>query len=54
MKRTINPFEEDYIKNIPEVISAKQSFIDLTSDSIIKSVFKMKNISNFWLEVKKK
>jgi hypothetical protein len=30
----------------------KKSFIDLTSDSTVKTAFKTKNISNFWLEVK--
>ncbi|KAL4153303.1 hypothetical protein QTP88_001154 [Uroleucon formosanum] len=52
MKWIINPFEDDYIKNIPEGILAKELFIDLTSDSTLKTAFKTKNITNFWLDVK--
>ena len=52
MKRIINPFEDDYIKNIPDSILAKELFNDLTSDSILKTSFKTKNITNFWLDVK--
>ncbi|KAL4082946.1 hypothetical protein QTP88_029444 [Uroleucon formosanum] len=52
MKLIINPFEDDYIKNIPEGILAKELFIDLTSDSTLKTAFKTKNITNFWLDVK--
>jgi len=52
MKWIINPFADDYIKNIPDVILAKESFIDLTSDCALKTAFKTKNILNFWLDVK--
>jgi len=52
MKWIINHFEDDYIRNIPNVILAKKSFIDLSSDSALKTAFKTKNISNFWLDVK--
>ncbi|KAL4104409.1 hypothetical protein QTP88_019710 [Uroleucon formosanum] len=52
MKWIINPFEDDYIKNIPEGTLAKELFIDLTSDSTLKTAFKTKNITNFWLDVK--
>jgi hypothetical protein len=52
MKWTINPFEDDYIKNIPDGILVKELFIDLISDSTLKTAFKTKNITNFWLDVK--
>lgn len=52
MKWIINPFEDDYIKNIPDGILTKELFIDLTSDSTLKTAFKTKNITNFWLDVK--
>jgi len=47
MKWILNPFVDDYIKNIPDVILAKESFIDITSDCVLKTAFKTKNISNF-------
>ncbi|VVC45986.1 HAT, C-terminal dimerisation domain [Cinara cedri] len=53
MKWIINPFVDDYIKNIPDGILAKELFIDLTSDSTLKTAFNNKNITNFWLDVKK-
>jgi len=52
MKWIISPFEDDYIKKIPDNILAKELFIDLTSDSALKTTFKTKKITNFWLEVK--
>lgn len=52
MKWIINPFKEDYIKNISDVISAKESFIDLTNDTTLKTTFKTKNISKFWMDIK--
>jgi len=39
MKWIINPFEDDYIENIQEGILAKELFIDLTSDSTLKTAF---------------
>jgi hypothetical protein len=44
MKLTISHFEEEYIKNIPDVILTKESFIDLTSNFALKISFKTKKI----------
>ena len=42
MKLMINPFEDDYIKNIPDGTLVKELFIGLTSDSALKTTFKPK------------
>jgi hypothetical protein len=35
MKWFINPFEEDYIRNVADVILVKELFADLTSDAVL-------------------
>lgn len=51
MKWIINLFEDDYIKNIPDVILAKELFIDLTIDCP-KHRFQNENDLQFLLDVK--
>lgn len=41
-----------FIKNIPGVILAKESFVGPTCDAVLRSAIKTKNTSDFWLEVK--
>lgn len=50
MKRTISSFEEDNVKNILNVILAKEPFINLTSNSALKTAFKTKKNLKFLAE----
>ncbi|KAL4098678.1 hypothetical protein QTP88_023229 [Uroleucon formosanum] len=52
IKWIIKSFENYYIKNIPDGILAKELFINLTRDSTLKTAFKTKKITNFWLDIK--